>query len=337
MSAIKIRALDLLFFRGGKPLEFGGDKSIFPPYPSVFYGLLRSLYFGENINDFNKRETPQDPTKNLRIKGIFVVKNDEPLMVMPMDLYVSKEGSIEKTHLKERKFISSYSLPYILHADKKVKEKDMNFLPLDDFNLYLNGSAPKNYVKKNEVYITENKIGIKRDIKTRTAEEGMLYEQSYLRLRDDVSFVVEYEGIELPEKGIFRMGKDGRIIEFESTYSLDLKIPSPSKIFKLFISTPAIFKKGWRPSWINENLKIEGDLKAELIAVSIGRRIAISGWSMKDKKPKPVWRAVPPGSVYYFKFIEGDWNKLIEKFHGKCISEERAEEGFGLSFVGRVE
>ncbi len=41
--------------------------TVFPPYPSVIYGALRSTYFANHINELGKANREDDPTKKLRI------------------------------------------------------------------------------------------------------------------------------------------------------------------------------------------------------------------------------------------------------------------------------
>jgi len=58
---------------------------------------------------------------------------------------------------------------------------------------------------------------------------------------------------------------------------------------------------------------------------------------MAENKPKPMYRVVPEGSVYYFKVLNGaDEEKIKEVFHFKNISDILPEEGFGLTLVGGV-
>ena len=57
---------------------------------------------------------------------------------------------------------------------------------------------------------------------------------------------------------------------------------------------------------------------------------------MLKGRPKPMKRAVPAGSVYYFELLEGDLEKVKDLMHCRSISEYNAEQGFGISFVGRV-
>ena len=62
----------------------------------------------------------------------------------------------------------------------------------------------------------------------------------------------------------------------------------------------------------------------------------VGGFDIRNRRPKPTYYAVPQGSVYYFELIEGKIEDVIEKIHGKSISEKYSEQGFGISFVGGV-
>ncbi len=67
---IKINPVDTLLFRDGKPFSMGENTwpdTVFPPYPSVIYGALRSTYFANHINELGKANREDDPTKKLRI------------------------------------------------------------------------------------------------------------------------------------------------------------------------------------------------------------------------------------------------------------------------------
>lgn len=68
--------------------------------------------------------------------------------------------------------------------------------------------------------------------------------------------------------------------------------------------TPALFDGGWRPSWlgadgVGEPPGITG-LRLRLVAAALGRWEGISGWDLAEWKPKPMRRAVPAGSTYWF-------------------------------------
>jgi len=191
----------------------------------------------------------------------------------------------------------------------------------------------------------ESKIGIARSTKTRTAEESMLYRIGAFRLSEDMSFIVDVNNLNIREKGILKLGGKGVLSEYREIQTkilqeiMNIKV---GKRFRLYIATPAIFRKGWLPSWIDEN-SLEGTIhtsngriQLKLLTASIGRYKSIGGFDMAKKTPKEMYRAVPAGSVYYFEIIEGTQEQIVSLFNFKKISEERANEGFGFSLVGRV-
>ena len=48
-------------------------------------------------------------------------------------------------------------------------------------------------------------------------------------------------------------------------------------------------------------------------------------------------RAVPAGSVYYFRLINGaNVDTVLDCLHYKNIGDQRTQEGFGLAYVGAV-
>ncbi|HEC25711.1 MAG TPA: hypothetical protein ENI54_06865, partial [bacterium] len=62
---VEIDALDTLFFRDGKPFTMAENRwadTVFPPFPSVIYGALRSAYFANHIEELGKAKTDDDPT-----------------------------------------------------------------------------------------------------------------------------------------------------------------------------------------------------------------------------------------------------------------------------------
>ncbi|MCX8167342.1 MAG: type III-B CRISPR module-associated protein Cmr3, partial [Candidatus Micrarchaeota archaeon] len=69
----------------------------------------------------------------------------------------------------------------------------------------------------------------------------------------------------------------------------------------------------------------------------IGKPIRIGGWDMLNRSPKRMYKAIPAGSVYYFRVLNKcSWKDILDYFHFKNISDVEREKGFGLSFVGIV-
>ncbi len=341
MKTLEFLPLEPVYFRSGRPLIFGTGISLFPPPPSVLHGVLRGIYLGEHPEHLSEvKNGISDPTSNLKIKAIFLKRGASIIFPVPLDLYLPKNGNgktLEKYSCVPKEYPSSYPLSHYLLAKEQAEEK-AGFIEIADFERYIEGESSFSLIKVSDLLKVEEKIGIRRDFEKRTTEEEALFSQGFIRLNNGIGILVHYEGLELPGEGLAKLGADGKVSYFREVDFREVKSPSPSKLFKIYLATPAIFKKGWLPSWINEDFTMERDgIKATLIAVSTGRGEFFSGWDMKEKKPKKNSKAVPSGSIYCFKLEEGNWNDVINTFHGKVISEKRANEGFGLSFVGRVE
>ena len=113
---------------------------------------------------------------------------------------------------------------------------------------------------------------------------------------------------------------------------------------RMVLATPAIFKHGWRPDWLNDQL--EGtppgsNVRLKLVGVNNGRWRAVSGWSLAETKsqprgPKPIRRMTPAGSVYFFQCEKpGDAATLTQQWL-KSVSDDQQErlDGFGLAVWG---
>jgi len=355
---IEINALDTLFFRDGKPFSMGEEtwaNTVFPPPPSVIYGALRSAYFANNIDELEKANQKGDLTKDLRINGIFLKINNEVCFPLPLDCVKEKDNNKNESFVLSSKptnnIISNYpELEKILNYpdnDKNSKIKnilDAIFSELD-FKDYLKGNTNNiYYYKLNDFFISEPKMGIGRSSITHSTEEGKLYRVDMRRLankkNDNLFIVVKFEGIKIPEKGFLKLGGEGKAVSYKK-YEGGIKINFPEfedKRFKLNLITPAIFNNGWLPEWIDKS-NFEGrydGIKLKLLTVTIGKPISIGGFDMKNKKPKPMYKAVPAGSVYYFKLIDGKMEEVQKAFHQMAISDVYPEQGFGIAYVGKV-
>ena len=136
-----------------------------------------------------------------------------------------------------------------------------------------------------------------------------------------------------------KLGGEGKFVSVQNlAKSIEIPFPKIDNNFLLYISTPTIFKKGWLPDWIDKD-SLKGkipntDLTVKLLTASIGKPDLIGGFDMAKRKPKPMYKAVPSGSVYFFEILEGNSSEL-EKIHQKSISDIYPEQGFGICYVGK--
>ena len=82
-------------------------------------------------------------------------------------------------------------------------------------------------------------------------------------------------------------------------------------------------------------------IRFKLIGAAVGRPRAYGGFDMRKHKPKPMRKAVPAGSVYFFRLLDVSladvFDELSEAFHGKQIADGRhcdLEDGWGITLLG---
>lgn len=366
---IEIKALDTLFFKDGKPFTMGENHwtdSIFPPNLSTIYGAIRTAYFIGNMELFQKLQnnkelnTEKDPTKKLKITKLFYKindgRNDGNYYNMPLDLVELKDISellakrerenkkykVYPLRIKENKYANSNPLKYLLYFDEHVKAISDGIIHENEIEDYINGNLEDIEICKMSDYLCdEPKVGIGLDKSTRTSKDSRLYRVDFKRLKE-MSLIVEFEGIELNKKGVIRLGGEGKYAVYEDDSSIiepyEFEIDSiTNNRFKVTLMTQAIFENGWLPKDIDEEKFIlENDkFKIKLVAASVGKYSLIGGYDMAKNEPKPMLKAVPAGSTYFFEILKGETKDIIRYFHLKSVSDKMQEEGYGISFVSK--
>lgn len=360
---IQLSASDTLFFRDAKPFKMGDDsvaESVFPPSPSVFYGALRTAYISENPI----YENAIADSEAIGIKGIFFLKDNNICFPIPLDLFKYKNNKKEKPlnffkpqekRLQETEIVSNTYNIYLLDAKSNEEnakiENGSGLILSENFEEYLKGNDTDEkeiyYLEGDSFLISEPKIGIGIDSNTGTSEESKLYKIAMQRLRN-IDFLIDFEGQVLNGNSQFvRLGGEGKTVRIKET---NIAVPSmPTDIgnhFKIYLSTPAVFKNGWLPNWITDNENLTGELdgvQLQITSAAIGKYLSIGGFDMVKRIPKKMYRAVPAGSVYYIKVLNPQpefdlFNFLNNNFHYKSISDlqEHQKQGFGIAFIGKI-
>lgn len=348
---IHISPLDTVAFMSGKPFTMGEEtagEQVFPPYPSTLFGAVVSAVA---LQKNGEKPDFQSVLNRLKITSIFLVKDGKRMYPMPKDCALVDEKKDESTHrvqsktkllkLENNTDITNNTLPMILKTGEgHVKSADDQLFREIDFKGYLTGSNDVFDSQPLSDFISSDfKVGIARDNNSRTASEGKLYRVEMKRMEKDfsdinkIAFEVEFEGGELPEQGVLKLGAENKSASYLKVDSVlpEFKVPS-GDVFKVYLATPAIFNKGWQPTYF------EG--KAQLVATAMGKPMSIGGFDLAKKWPKEMVKAVPAGSVYYYQ-----WNSavtqqervdILQQINGKSISEARVNEGFGIALVGEV-
>ena len=120
------------------------------------------------------------------------------------------------------------------------------------------------------------------------------------------------------------------------------RLSSASKV-RMVLATPAVFADGWKPMWLNEDLvgtPPGAEVTLKLVAVSIERWQAVSGWSLSSlpnqpRGPKPVKRLVPGGGIYFFEVVDGPALSLSARWLEPVSDDPQdCRDGFGLAVWG---
>jgi CRISPR-associated protein Cmr3 len=217
-----------------------------------------------------------------------------------------------------------------------------------DYARYLAGHAPPSLeavVRVQDVLAWDHRVGIGMDTGARTVDEGRLFSSRGAVLREGWGFVATVEGCSgLPASGLVRLGGDGRMArlgpwaEPEPDWSEARAAVVAGRRFRWVLQTPAIFDGGWRPGPVRQ----EGDryvwerdgFRARLVSAAVAAPELAGGWDLVRRERKPFRLMVPAGSVYFFEIEAGTGEDAWRLFHGQSVSDERANEGFGIVHAG---
>lgn len=366
--ALIIRPHDVLLFRDGKPFSAGTDtraRSLFPPTPFTVQGAIRArVLFSSGVSPAAYSTSPSDPAvQALRQKIGFSSQSYGQLQLSGPFLARQEKGGWVRYFPAPADIVQSNGRYHILrplkslNAESNRPEKDLAWTWIrttervenvrgwiDEAQLlnYIDGQPPARLVQEEEFVLHEPRFGIALQAGTRTAREGFLYMADFLRLKEDVAFWVEVDGIQPSDlggdRGFLQLGGEARTAWYEQSESRSLPsspTPLPER-FKVVLLTPAWFSPGWYPS--DSSRFFTGSVR--LVAAVIPRYQSLGGAYVDDQHrrsafQKPMRRFVPAGSVFYF---EHDGNVA---YNGKPLTETPSGEGdfgqigFGYVVIGK--
>jgi len=369
-----ITPTDVLFLRGNR--LFGGagqhGASEMPPWPSVFAGAMASRILADQKKIDEITSHPDNAKEILAgaagedfactFLGLLKDKS-RVILPLPADLVAIETENdslqlfsmVPKAVPKGLACSSALPLVPVLHTTERVKPVTGLWMDLDGWRRHLQGDLPeqRSLVPSSELWEMDHRLGIARDYKARTAAEGKIYTSEAVSLKSNATFLVGFNGENIPDCGLLRLGGDGRGAEI----SVPAKEVPPSDVgkpekgwpgFRMILTSPGIFPNGWLPPGCKkagDGIVLEcGDLKAELRAAAIGRHEIISGWDMAKHCPKPARKVVPAGSVYWFRVEKGDtweletlWREGLYASSDSLDDEyrvRRRREGFGRAWFG---
>jgi len=208
----------------------------------------------------------------------------------------------------------------------------------------------------------EERIGIQIDPNLGTAQSGFLYavrlrsfEEKLDNCRHNYSLIARINATEedacLP---VGSLGGERRLTVVSPVDpDLDMWVRCPTSLkaalstarrVRMVLATPAMFSDGWRPGWISQSGRGASPLptgiakvKLRLVAAAVGHREPVSGWGVRENRPREIRWLAPAGSVYFFEVEDGgDASALWRDSWMQPMSdnEQDRRDGLGLALWG---
>jgi CRISPR-associated protein Cmr3 len=342
---------DWLAFRDNRAFEVGGTGNISLPKIETFVGALKTAILRKNGIDPTK-EIPREYKEiigdsqtagKIEIFGPFLFKEDKHYFPIPLGLFEEKidtEGENKEDndetkkkygfmqpHKSLRKEYMGYelNLPWIPFMKDGIEQPEEQLIELKHLENLKTGNLENiQLTKTEELFKVETKVGIKLEKNQKKAEEGKLYSIKTFRFIEGAGFfcfaspetIQLLQGINEIFLGMKQRSVRIRFGKIQTTLFDRLQDGKAA----LVLLTPSIFKSGFIP-------KSKRLLDTEIVSAIIGRKQAISGWDISNNQPKPIYHAVPAGSVYFL-----DGNPQENPFNSK-VSDEFSDFGYGKYFV----
>lgn len=380
-----IEPIDVWLFRDGKPFTGGEDRlahSLFPPAPFTLQGSIRAKILAESgvdVEDYAKGANcsqsltrqvaeeigfPSAGYGKLRLRGPFLAKRQggraEFYFPVPADL---RQLKLADSHSKTVVLAPGQCLPFITSITGASQSSKFCLLwardiyPVKQPRGWLSQQAMEKYldmqhenlevIADSNLFEFESRFGISVDSSRKGAEEGMLYQAEFVRLKPDVGLLVSVDGVSsLPSQGILALGGERRAAKYEKVdvgrdfRQIDNATQHQAVAegrFKLVLTTPAYFQNGWLPSSF-ERFFSGGSV--ELVAAAIPEPINIGGAKVDIESQrrgafhKPMYRFVPAGAVYFFE-SKDKVTVTGEPFTESPSDEDLSKIGFGQFLIGR--
>jgi CRISPR-associated protein Cmr3 len=358
--------------RIGKPFgETGGGESFTFPLPSTVAGALRTAHADALGMDFRSNsDIEQIVSWNCHGALPAEISKDgvAALFPRPTDTRYGSTSPVSLQTLAPLELgegegcdLPDGLLPVFLQDDDKSKPADgPNWWTQKAMLEWLTGSTP-NLEELGPVPLpVDTRTHVALDPSTLAAYEGQLFqsagpdfEAQQIKPHREIAgrgwlarrhaLLVRFSEALAPS--LLRLGGEGRLANVspcdawpEISDGLKSALEASQRI-RLILATPALFDGGWKPGWINSDWKGSPPqcpgLVLRLRAAAVERWQPISGWDMKERKPKAIRRLAPAGSVYWFEIIEAP-NDWIDALWLSPISdtEQDRRDGFGLSAPG---
>jgi CRISPR-associated protein Cmr3 len=381
-TSLKITCRDPIICRDGRPFGAGQGnrmRSLEWPLPSVIAGSLRSA-LGNSANREFSLAVAQELLQ-VEVAGVFPVAGNKLFLPLPQDCVVHGRRALRAMPQTFDSGGCDWPGQSLRPVTLTTEQAPDDFKPEEapawwPINRYAAWLAGENIAFDNEFLSapeSDIRTHVQLDPQTGAAEEGNLFTTAALSLSHlrrhgssaTGTFRSRFAEIGLTARvraqdwcgdeaaklnRLQTMGGERRLACWKVTSEtggwlcppeIRATLAGTSRV-RMVLATPAVFRHGWRPGWLNEQLVGQppgANVTLRLVGVSIQRWRAVSGWSLADlpgqkRGPKPVKRISPAGGVYFFE-TAGDKSSLADRWLESVSDDEQdRRDGFGLATWG---
>lgn len=364
-----------LIFRSGRPFGEGSRDGANFPWPSALAGVFRTAVMDrEGLLDGPRLAEPAfERLQALHAAGPILARREggqlTPLLPKPADaLYLLPDNKASQPHVYRLQpgqpmpgtgsNLPDRLDPVVLetHAPKGKPKSGPDFWPLERLLAWRRGEPVEFDTLPKAKPPTDTRTHVGIDRKRHAAADGKLFQVQGLdfgpaRLAsggfDAADWVLLARFQERLAPGTVCLGGERRPSWLEPLADDPLRLPDDharateaASGLALTLTTPALFDRGWRPGWLNEDLEgappgVPG-LRLKLRAAAVERWQGISGWDLKRWQPKPARKAVAPGATYWFEILakpDTGWSAALWLAPLSDAIQDR-RDGFGLAVPG---
>ena len=373
---ILLTPIDAWFFRDGRPYNQGEASqtdvgTVFPPFAPTVVGTIRAALarargwngrgaWAESLHSVLGNGF--DELGQLQFQGPFLARDGKCLF--PVPLYLLGRAACDASSAQPVWLPSAFLAPNlmspVLESDLgpvrfpvpirskgqrgPLKEPTGLWITVDGYNQILLGRMPNasTLFRPDDLWKTEQRVGLARDHESRAVEEGALYSPAYVRLQPGVALALAVEGIPgdwiLPD--LIALGGESRMAHCESPVD---RLPLPelpvdaireSNRFTVSLLSPLCLPRDssgrLAPPMPGHSFPCLAG--STIVSACVGKPIHIGGWNSLSREPLPLTPCLPPGSTW---FCEADPAALdsVLALHGRHVGE-RKPYGFGQIALG---
>jgi len=206
---------------------------------------------------------------------------------------------------------------------------------------------PKQLVGTAGLWRDEVRTGVGLETQARSSRQGQLYTFGLIRLAHDVALGLELRGGSggLEPGSLVHLGGERRVAELGTgpalpVPGLDPGGEAPSWVV-VSMATPCLSPAGaFPPGFAPDRLQAAVcGVELRLVGAVVLGSVPVGGWDLARGRPKPMRRAIPAGSTFYFEVVGPDGARdAARQVHGRCLATgpdmALAQQGFGLALAG---